>query len=191
MTITPIKPEELVPLLPLTLILGGTRSGKSAFAEAMVATHAARVGQPPFYIATAESRDDEMAQRIRSHQDRRSSSWRTIEAPLIVSFALAELPAGAPVLLDCLTLWLSNLMLAERSNAVGVESGMVDLLAELERASGPVVVVSSDVSGGIVSDNAIARAFQDYAGLLNQRMANAAGRVVLVTAGLPLVLKAL
>lgn len=191
MIVVPLKPEELVPLVQLTLVLGGARSGKSAFAEAMVAAHATRISQLPFYLATAEARDDEMAERIRRHQDHRGSPWRTIEVPLAVSSALVDLPAGAPVLLDCLTLWLSNLMLAEKSDTASVEIDVTSLLAGLERAPGPVVVVSSDVSSGVIPDNALARAFRDHAGLLNQRIAAAARRVILVTAGLPLVLKAL
>lgn len=186
----PVKPEELVPLTQLTLILGSARSGKSAFAQTMVATHATHVCQQPFYLATAEAHDVEMAKRIRCHQALRDSPWCTIEEPLIISPILARLPAGAPVLLDCLTLWLSNLMLLEDNNATLVESSVANFLAGLEEATGPVVIVSNDVGGGIVPDNAIARAFQDRAGLLNQKIASMAGLVILMTAGLPLTLKA-
>ncbi len=186
MQVAPVDPEELVPLAPLTFVIGGARSGKSTFAEALVTAHAARAGQRPVYLATAEAQDAEMAERIRRHQSRRGHLWETIEAPRVRSSVLASLPMGAPVLLDCLTLWLSNLMRA----GADPESACLDLLAGLTAAPGPVVIVSNEVGQGIVPDNALARAFRDHAGHLNQQMAAAARRVILVTAGLPLVLKA-
>ncbi|KAF0118174.1 MAG: adenosylcobinamide kinase / adenosylcobinamide-phosphate guanylyltransferase [Rhodospirillaceae bacterium] len=185
MNIVPVKPEDLVPLKALTLVIGGARSGKSAFAEVLVAAHAAHVGCPPIYLATGEACDAEMAERIRRHRERRGAPWRTVEAPRIVS--LADLPAGAPVVFDCLTLWLTNLMLARAD----VETGVAALLAGFRTAPGPVVVVGNDVGAGIVPDTPLARAFRDHAGELNQRVAAAATGVILMTAGLPLVLKSI
>lgn len=176
---------DALPLPPLTLILGGARSGKSVFAESLLTGR----GVGLVYLATAESGaesgDEEMAERIRKHRDRRGALWRTVEEPLDLPAALARLPEGVPVLLDCLTLWLSNLMLAGRDPGPATEA----LLAALRPPRGPVVAVANEVGFGIVPDNALARAFRDHAGLLNQRVAAAADRVVLVVAGLPLTLK--
>ncbi|VBB69695.1 Adenosylcobinamide-phosphate guanylyltransferase [invertebrate metagenome] len=185
--VVPLRPEALIPLAPLSLVIGGARSGKSVFAETMVTAHAARVGQQPVYIATAEVCDDEMAERVRYHRNRRGNMWCTVESPLQIEDSLKKLPKGAPILVDCLTMWLANLLLAGRDSTVSITS----LLARLIAAPGPVVVVSNIVGCGIVPDNAIARAFRDHAGHLNQRVAVAARCVILVTAGLPLVLKAL
>lgn len=164
----------------VTLVLGGARSGKSRHAESLVRAHPG----PWTYLATAEALDGEMRDRIARHQEDRGEGWRTVEAPLDLPGALAAAPTG-PVLVDCLTLWLSNLMLADQ--AVGVETGR--LLDALAARPGPVVLVSNEVGWGIVPDNALARAFRDAAGRLNQAVAAAAGRVVLVAAGLPLTLK--
>jgi adenosylcobinamide kinase/adenosylcobinamide-phosphate guanylyltransferase len=168
----------------LTLVLGGARSGKSRLAEGLV--QAARGALPPRYLATAQAWDDEMAARIAAHRARREGQgWVTVEAPHDLPAALAAQPEGAAVLIDCLTLWLSNRLLAG-----------ADLLAEgaaLARAlaarRAPVVAVGSEVGLGIVPDNALARAFRDAAGRLHQDLAAGAGRVVLVVAGLPLWLK--
>ena len=164
----------------LTLVLGGARSGKSRHAEALV-----RAQPPPWlYIATAQAFDDEMRERIAQHQARRDAGWNTVEAPLDLAGALAD--AGhAPVLVDCLTLWLTNLMLGERD--------LLAAIAAFEQAlsvrAAPTVLVSNEVGLGIVPDNALARAFRDQAGLLHQRIAARADRVCFMTAGLPLVLK--
>ncbi len=169
-------------LAPVTLVLGGARSGKSRYAEGLVERQpGARV-----YLATAEAGDDEMAARIAAHRARRGAGWRTVEAPLELAGALAQAstPDGA-VLVDCLTLWLSNLMAAGRD----VDEEATRLLAALAGLDGPAVLVANEVGLGIVPDNPLARAFRDHAGRLNQRIAEAAGRVVLVAAGLPVVLK--
>ena len=166
----------------ITLVLGGARSGKSAHAEALLEGHAgARL-----YIATAEARDPEMEARIAAHRARRGPGWRTLEAPLALTETLeAESRPGAALLVDCLTLWLSNLMEAGRDIAAETQR----LTACLGRLEGRAVLVSNEVGLGIVPENAAARAFRDHAGRLNQAVAQAAGRVVFVAAGLPLVLK--
>jgi adenosylcobinamide kinase / adenosylcobinamide-phosphate guanylyltransferase len=165
----------------LTLVLGGARSGKSRYAESLVTAH-----PPPWlYVATAEARDDEMAARIAAHRARRGSDWRTIEAPRDLVGVLADIPSGAAVLVDCLTLWLSNLMLANAD--IDAETARLD--GVLARVDVPVVLVSNEVGAGIVPDNALARRFRDAQGRLNQRIAARADRVVLMVAGLPLVVK--
>ena len=170
------------PLPRATLVLGGARSGKSRFAEALVAAHAG----PHVYLATAEAGDAEMAERIRRHRERRGAGWTTVEEPLDLPRALASAARdNAAVLVDCLTLWLSNLMAAGRD--VSHESRA--LIETLPRLAGPVVFVSNEVGLGIVPDNALARAFRDHAGLLHQSVAAVADRVYFVAAGLPLLLK--
>lgn len=162
-----------------TLVLGGARSGKSRHAEALIAT-----APPPWlYIATAEIRDDEMRERVAAHRERRGGDWQTREEPLALASCLAD--AGRPALVDCLTLWLSNLMHAERDIAAETNG----LLAALARRAAPTVLVANEVGLGIVPENALARRFRDEAGRLNQRIAAAAGSVVFLAAGLPLVLK--
>ena len=169
-------------LSPVTLVLGGARSGKSRFAEELIEA------QPDacVYLATAEAGDSEMAERIAQHRTRRGSRWLTVEEPLALPEALGA--AAGPdraVLVDCLTLWLSNLFAAERE--IGVESAaLVDILPNL---SGPVIFVTNEVGLGIVPENALARRFRDAAGRLNQSIAAKAQRVVLLAAGLPLTLK--
>ena len=166
----------------ITLVLGGARSGKSAHAEALLDDCAG----PRLYIATAEPRDVEMEARIAAHRARRGPGWRTVEVPLALTEALeAESRPGAALLVDCLTLWLSNLMEAGRDIATETQR----LVACLGRLEGRTVLVSNEVGLGIVPENAAARAFRDHAGRLNQAAAAAAGRVVFVAAGLPLVLK--
>jgi adenosylcobinamide kinase/adenosylcobinamide-phosphate guanylyltransferase len=169
-------------LPPVTLVLGGARSGKSAFAERVTVLHP----RGCVYVATAEIGDDEMAERVRKHQARREAHWRTVEAPRDIGAAIvAETEQGAAVLVDCLTLWLSNVMAAERDPANETE----ELIRALGQAGGPVVFVSNEVGLGIVPDNALARAFRDHAGRLNQRIAEIANDVFFVAAGLPLRLK--
>jgi adenosylcobinamide kinase/adenosylcobinamide-phosphate guanylyltransferase len=169
-------------LPPLTLVLGGARSGKSRHAEAMIEQAAPKA----LYLATARALDDEMALRIRHHRARRGARWTTHEEPFALAAALIE---GArperPVLVDCLTLWLSNLLVAGRD----VDAAIAELLDTLPRLAGPVVLVANEVGLGIVPDNALARAFRDHAGRLNQAVAAQAERVVFLAAGLPLTLK--
>lgn len=165
----------------LTLVLGGARSGKSRYAEGLIAA----AGGKPVYIATAQALDEEMRRRIAQHRKRRDKSWTTVEAPLELAHALGAVSPGGPVLVDCLTLWLSNLLLAKRDLA-----GECDVLIDaLEQCAAPVVAVSNEVGQGIVPETVLGRAFRDAQGILNQRVAALADRVVLMAAGLPLVLK--
>ena len=166
---------------PLTFVLGGARSGKSRHAEAVVTA----LPQPWLYIATGEPRDDEMAARIAEHRARRGAQWRTVEAPRDLAAALALVPAGAAVLVDCLTLWLANVMLA----GADVDGEIARFEHALAERKGPVVLVANEVGLGIVPDNALGRRFRDTAGRLNQRMAALADRVVLVVAGIPVKVK--
>ncbi len=170
-------------MLPaVTLVLGGARSGKSRHAERLVEA-AAAAGT---YCATAEAGDAEMAARIAAHRARRGPFWRTIEAPLGVPETIAgETGAERPLLVDCLTLWLANLLLAGR--AAETETGR--LLAALRAAAGPIVLVANEVGLGLVPETPLGRCFRDEAGRLNQAVAALADRVVFVAAGLPLVLK--
>jgi adenosylcobinamide kinase/adenosylcobinamide-phosphate guanylyltransferase len=164
----------------VTLVLGGARSGKSRFAEELLADRSGR----RLYLATAEPQDAEMAERIRHHRQRRGNAWRTVEAPIDVAPVLNSAGEDA-VLLDCLTLWLSNLMAAGRE----IEPAVQGLCAALRQPRAPIVLVSNEVGLGIVPDNALAREFRDQAGRLNQAVAATADRVYFIAAGLPLTLK--
>ena len=167
----------------ITLVLGGARSGKSRYAEGIALARPA----PRYYLATAEAGDDEMSDRIAEHRRRRGDAWITLEEPLDLSGTLARTAADpqATLLVDCLTLWLANLMGAERD----IETATTALIAACDAVRGEVVLVSNEVGLGIVPDNALARAFRDHAGRLNQAVAARADRVVFVAAGLPLLLK--
>ena len=166
----------------ITLVLGGARSGKSRLAEAIIAGE----NQAAVYVATAQARDEEMAQRIAAHRDRRGGIWRTWEMPLDLAQDLPGLLHSAdPVLVDCLTLWLSNIMGAQRD----AEAEIAALTATLAQARAPLVLVSNETGLGIVPDNALARRFRDLSGLMNQQIAAAADNVLFVAAGLPLVMK--
>jgi adenosylcobinamide kinase/adenosylcobinamide-phosphate guanylyltransferase len=164
----------------LSLVLGGARSGKSRYAESLITA----LPPPWSYVATAEAGDAEMAARIAAHRARRGSSWRTIEAPRDLAAAIKSCHT-TPVLVDCLTLWLSNLMLADAD--VNAEVGRLE--EALAATVAPVVLVANEVGSGIVPDHALGRKFRDLQGLLNQRIAARADRVVLMVAGLPLALK--
>jgi adenosyl cobinamide kinase/adenosyl cobinamide phosphate guanylyltransferase len=164
----------------LTLVLGGARSGKSRHAEGLITA----LPPPWTYVATAEAGDEEMAARIKSHRERRGAQWRTIEAPRELAKALAACGDG-PVLVDCLTLWLSNLMLAEAN----IEEETARLEQALAAANGPLVLVANEVGSGIVPSYPLGRRFRDAQGILNQRMAARSERVILMVAGLPLALK--
>ena len=165
---------------PLTLVLGGARSGKSRYAENLVAA----LPPPWTYIATAEAGDDEMAARIKAHRARRGASWHTIEAPLDLATALAA-SGGTATMVDCLTLWLSNLLLA----GADMENEIERLEQSLAETMAPVVLVANEVGSGIVPEHALGRKFRDLQGVLNQRLAARADRVVLMVAGLPLAVK--
>lgn len=168
-------------LPPLSLVVGGARSGKSALAERLVTA----TGRPRRYIATAEAWDDEMRARIAQHRADRGAGWITAEAPLDLSAALAAAAPSEAVLIDCATLWLTNHLLAEHD----LDTETASLLAALAACPAPVVMVSNEVGWSIVPENALARRFRDAQGRLNQRLATQAGLVVAVMAGLPMVLK--
>ncbi|MBF0166727.1 MAG: bifunctional adenosylcobinamide kinase/adenosylcobinamide-phosphate guanylyltransferase [Alphaproteobacteria bacterium] len=160
----------------ITLVLGGTRSGKSAMAESLLP-------KGGLYIATAEILDAEMKARIKAHIARRGTTWQTLEAPLDLAQALGR--QDGPALVDCLTLWVSNLLLAGRDATLEV----ADVIEALKSRRSDTVLVSNEVGLGIVPDNALARDFRDRAGIVNQKIAAMADRVVFVAAGLPMVLK--
>lgn len=164
------------------LVLGGARSGKSRYAQQRVEACGGRLA----YIATAQALDAEMEDRIARHRADRDARWHTIEAPLALAAALARAgESHAAILVDCLTLWLSNLLLADRD----VQREGMALAEAVAACPVPVVLVANEVGLGIVPDNALARRFRDEAGWLNQRLAAMADEVVFVAAGLPMVLK--
>ena len=174
------------PLARLTLIIGGARSGKSAHAERLVQASVAGNAIRPLYLATARAEDAEMEERIRRHKERRGGRWETCEEPLEIAAALEQhARPDRPILLDCLTLWLGNLLGAGRD----IAAEKARLLTALEGLAGPVVLVANEVGLGIVPDNALARRFRDAAGVLNQAVAAVAPRVILMAAGLPLAMK--
>lgn len=164
----------------LTLVIGGARSGKSRHAEDLVTA----LPGPWIYVATAQAHDEEMRERIAFHRARRGEGWSTIEAPTGLAKAVRE-AAASPMLVDCLTLWLSNMMLGDRDLAGETEA----LESALVARQAPTVVVTNEVGQGIVPDNALARAFRDEQGRLNQRIAARADRVVMMVAGLPMTVK--
>lgn len=163
-------------------VLGGARSGKSRYAQA----RAEAAGGNPVFIATAEAFDDEMRERIARHRADRDARWTTVEAPRDLPAAIDALNAReAVVLVDCLTLWVSNLLLAD-ADVARAERQLCEAIA---RFTGSLILVANEVGLGIVPDNALARRFRDAAGRLNQSVAATSREVVLVTAGLPLTLK--
>lgn len=167
-----------------TLVLGGARSGKSRLAEQLVEGS----GRDPVYVATATAGDGEMTDRIARHRERRGERWRTVEEPVDLCGVLQDsASADNAVLVDCLTLWLTNLMLRDAD----IDSEIGRLVNLLPTLSGPVVLVSNEVGLGIVPENAMARAFRDHAGRLHQAVAGEAEQVLFVAAGLPLTLKSL
>lgn len=175
----------IMPVAPTPhLVLGAAKSGKSAYAEQLIAG----LDPPYVYIATAQILDDEMEQRVRMHRARRCSHWETIEAPLAVIPTLESLRGSSkPVLVDCLTLWLTNLLLApSQQDPLPAVKALCDVLPSIDY---PLFLVSNEVGGGIVPDNPLARRFRDVAGAANQQLAKACRSVTLVVAGLPVHLK--
>ncbi len=165
------------------LVLGGAKSGKSTYAESLF-----ELFKPPFiYLATAQVLDDEMKERVEIHRMRRKDRWETIECPLLLPSALRDLAGkGRPVLVDCITLWLSNILCFSSDDP---EKGLGELCDAVSAADHPLIIVANEVGGGIVPDNALARKFRDLAGSANQALARVCASVTLVTAGLPLHLK--
>jgi adenosylcobinamide kinase/adenosylcobinamide-phosphate guanylyltransferase len=168
--------------MSLTFVLGGARSGKTSYALREASNH---FGNRRVMVATAQAHDAEMTERIARHRAERGDGWVTIEAPFELARAVGELGAGDVAVVDCLTLWLTNHMLADAD----LSQKTSELAAALRASPAALYVVSNEVGQGIVPDNALARRFRDEAGWMNQAMASAADRAVLVVAGLPLVLK--
>jgi adenosylcobinamide kinase/adenosylcobinamide-phosphate guanylyltransferase len=169
-----------------TLVLGGARSGKSSYAQRAAEAAAEARGRTPVFIATGQAHDAEMAERIAIHRSERAGRWRTVEAPLDLAAALSLLGPEDVAVVDCLTLWLSNSMLAETGHA----ERTLALPAAIAACRANLWLVSNEVGWGIVPDNPLARRYRDEAGRLHQRIAELADAVVLVVAGLPLTLKA-
>lgn len=163
------------------LITGGARSGKSRIAEDWTR----EMGPNPVYIATGQAFDDEMATRIAEHQARRGPEWSTVQEPLDLLGALAMTDGKGPRLVDCLTLWLSNMMHHENDWRAAAEG----LATALPAQRSPVIFVTNEVGLGIVPENALARAFRDAQGHLNQRIAATADEVYLAVAGYPMKVK--
>ena len=165
------------------LVLGGARSGKTGFAEKL----AMRAGDRPLYLATAQALDDEMRERVKMHQQQRHKRFETLEEPLALAAAIETAATKHDVILvDCLTLWITNLLVANQ-NVAGAVDGLTAALAKI--AGTRVILVSNEVGWGIVPDNAMARMFRDLAGSTHQRLAEICADVHLVVAGLPLTLK--
>jgi adenosylcobinamide kinase/adenosylcobinamide-phosphate guanylyltransferase len=168
----------------IILVTGGARSGKSRYAE----QRAVALGARRLYVATAEAKDDEMCQRIAEHQKRRDNEWATVEEPLAwVPALLAQRGRIDCALVDCVTLWLSNLLL--QRDAEFAREKIEELLETLPRLDFHVVLVTNEVGWGIVPDNALARQFRDLLGWANQRIAVVAQEVVLTVAGIPMIVK--
>ena len=171
--------------MSFTLVLGGARSGKSAFAQASAEARALETGGRLVMVATAQAFDAEMVERIARHRQDRGAAWTTLEAPIDLAVTLDGLGANEVVVVDCLTLWLSNLMLAE----MDVATATAELRTAATRFEGALWLVSNEVGFGIVPDNALARRFRDEAGRLHHALAQAADAVILVVAGLTLRMK--
>lgn len=173
----------------IILVTGGARSGKSGFAEHLALSH----GAPRCYLATAQAWDEEMQERIERHRERRNDGWQTVEEPLQLASTLTRLDGGCRVILvDCVTLWLTNLLLAREQEPDAEEQIIAlvrDLTEQLRRMTTPVILVTNEVGSGIVPENRLARLFRDLAGRANQLLAAAADEVQVVISGIPLRLK--
>lgn len=175
----------------MTLILGGARSGKSAYAQKILEEKA----EPVLYVATATAGDEEMAARIAAHQAARPAGWKTLEVPLKVGWAIREADFNGNVLLDCLTLLTSNVLMAcpqpldEQAYSEAVEQEIEEIIAAYQAHSGIWVLVSNEVGLGLVPPDYMSRCYRDALGRANQRLAAAADRVIFMAAGLPLTVK--
>ena len=163
------------------LVTGGARSGKSSFAE----KRTKQLGSSLMYIATSEIIDSEMEKRVAEHQARRGSEWQTLHAPLKLAEALSETDGNGPCLVDCLTIWLNNLIFHNEDTIVATK----ELIKVLEQRSDPVVLVTNEVGSGIVPENALARRFRDEAGRMNQIISQIADEVYVSISGIPLQIK--
>jgi len=175
----------MIPAIGKMLVLGGVRSGKSRYAEELARNQARAVT----LIATAEAQDEEMAARIEAHRSHRDTRWRVIEEPLALAAALckAAVSPDSLVIVDCLTVWLSNLVCGNDADASRRETqALLDTLSSL---AGDCILISNEVGFGIIPANALARRFGDEAGVLHQRIAAQCDRVILMVAGLPLAVK--
>jgi adenosylcobinamide kinase/adenosylcobinamide-phosphate guanylyltransferase len=172
----------------MTLVVGGMRSGKSRFAEQLAAS-----SPPVTYIATAQAGDADMVRRIRAHRQRRPGPWRTVEEPWDLAGVLATRPSAGCVLVECLTFWLTNLLVGLPEHPALEEAAIMDqidaLLEAVESRPGGVIVVTSEVGCGLLPPNELARRFGDLVGDANQRLAAAAGAVYVCMAGIPQRLK--
>lgn len=183
-----LGPKETIPSSagPALFVIGGARSGKSRYAQQWVEEQSAKHGWQPVYVATGQPFDAEMAERINRHREDRGPGWMTVEAPLELPSAIsAEAGPQRILLIDCLTLWLSNMIISEHP----VETGVDALLSVLAINGAQVAIVSNEVGLSIVPENALARRFRDEQGRLNQRVAELAHKVIFVAAGLPVTLK--
>ena len=168
-------------MLDLTVIIGGAASGKSAYAEALALSGEGS----PIYIATAQAYDTEMQSKIRLHKERRGPEWHTIEEPIALTEQLSALEPTGSVLVDCVTMWLSNIMIMDEDTDQACDR----LCQNLPFFNGRLIIVTNEVGHGVVPPTKLGRAFQNKQGRLNQNLASLASRVILVTAGLPLALK--
>ncbi|QXO18903.1 MULTISPECIES: bifunctional adenosylcobinamide kinase/adenosylcobinamide-phosphate guanylyltransferase [Vibrio] len=178
--------------MSIHLILGGARSGKSSYAERQARQHLASTPDGRLhYVATAIAFDDEMRERIVHHQQQRGGDWQEHEAPTQLAQTLAEMQAGDVVLVDCLTLWLNNVIYndGQTMNATQIRQQVEQLAQSLARTQATVLLVSNEVGMGVVPMGEVSRLFVDHAGWMNQAIAAVADSVVLVAAGLPLTLK--
>jgi len=167
--------------MTISFFIGGARSGKSKMAE----MHTLKLGKRATYIATCEVFDEEMAVRVKKHQERRGENWSTLVTPLNLAREIKNIEPTNPILIDCLTLWLSNHLLKKND----LEKKIDELADVLENSKSNIVLVSSEVGTGIVPDNALARKFRDNAGLMNQKIASVSDQVYWVVAGIPTQIK--
>ena len=170
----------------IIFVIGGCRSGKSTYAMQT----AERVpAEQKIFIATCVPRDDEMKRRVARHQKERSQNWVTVEAPLNLPEAIRQNSrSGDVILVDCLTLWVSNLLM-ETGDESKIEETISQFINAIEKAAGPIVLVSNEVGAGIVPENALARQYRDIIGRVNQTVAKTAGRVIWMVAGIPVTVK--
>ena len=169
--------------MKIVLVLGGARSGKSAYALKL----AEMMFRNPLYVATAEAGDREMADRISSHKQSRGPHWQCVEEPLDIASVIAAPPRCDGILVDCITLWVTNVLLKEKEKAF--EKRRKEVIAALRRTRRPVIIVSNEVGLGIVPESRLGRKFRDLAGWFNQDLAAVADTVVFVVSGLPMILK--
>ena len=162
--------------MTISFFIGGARSGKSKSAE----IHTLKFGLPATYIATCEVLDEEMAQRVKKHQARRDESWSTLFTPLNLADEIQKIGSNKPILVDCLTLWLSNHLLKKND----LEREIDELANSLKNSNANIVLVSNEVGTGIVPDNELAREFRDNAGFMNQKIASVSDEVYWVVAGI-------